>query len=198
MGRNSRHNKPYSSTRTRVYLNRWPPMPPEKMLIGGFCMRKRAVPSTRVLVRSPQFIQSNQENHLKVYYLGLAVRAREVSGGLGGRLIATTRAPVLQFQLYPNIAQICIWLAVGLNVPWDTSNLSRFPTDLLTLKIESTRVQEKENNPMRRKDFSKGLESSCSPASPASPLHPPVNLHCASYPCLYAADCKTLWSTPIT
>ena len=36
--------------------------------------------------------------------------------------------------------------------------------------IKNRTVQEKENNPMRRKDFSKGLESSYS--QQASPLHP--------------------------
>jgi len=44
--------------------------PPGKALIGGFCIRKRAVVST---VATVYIIQ---ENHLKVFYLGLAVWAK--------------------------------------------------------------------------------------------------------------------------
>ena len=47
--------------------------PTEQMLIGGFCMRKRTVVST---VATP-----HPSNHLRVSYLGLALRVRGVLGG---------------------------------------------------------------------------------------------------------------------
>ena len=45
-------------------------------------------------MQSPPFIQSNQENHSKTSYLGLAVRVGGVSGWLGRLSTASEHSPI--------------------------------------------------------------------------------------------------------